>query len=203
MRSFMIGVLVCTVSLTACSTNDGREMSPPQSGQQESVAPPTTVNDPESFDSLPDPSEGGFTVTGPWRNDDTIDERYTCDGRNISPPLSLSGIPEDAVALAIVMSDLDSPAFAHWTVANIEPATTYLSEGETPALAVVAINDEGRTGYAGPCPPKGSSHTYQIALYALGQLLEAETGDPAPALRAAIESVAIDIASTTFTYTRR
>jgi Raf kinase inhibitor-like YbhB/YbcL family protein len=202
MRSFMIGAVVFAVTLAGCSTNDGREMTPPQSGQQESVAPPTTVNDPESFDSLPDPGEGSFTVTGPWTNDDAIDERYTCDGRNISPPLSWSGVPEEAVAIAIVMSDLDAPAYAHWTVANIDADVTYVGEGDIPALAVVALNDMGRADYVGPCPPRGSLHTYQISVYALNQLLESQTGDPAPALRAAIEAAALDIASTTFTYRR-
>lgn len=202
MRSFIIGSIATMALLSGCSTDDGREMSPPDSDQQESVAPATTVNDPGSFESVPDLSENAFSVTGPWTTDDAIDERYTCDGRNISPPLSWSGIPEGTVAFGIVLSDLDAPAYSHWTMANIEPDTTSVSEGQVPTLAVVANNENGIATYLGPCPPKGSMHTYQIALYALGQILETQTGDPAPAMRAAIETAALAVATTTFTYQR-
>lgn len=198
----MIGAFMLVATLSACSTDDGREMAPPRPDQQESVAPTTTVNDPASFDSLPDPSEGAFSIDGPWGNDEPIDARYTCDGRDISPPLSWAGAPSGAVAFAIVLTDLDAPAYAHWTVANIDVNATSANEGQTPALAVVAANDKGTATYVGPCPPKGQTHTYQISIYALGQVLEAQNGDPAPAMRAAIETSALDIASTTFTYSR-
>ena len=202
MRSFIVGVALFTATVSACSTDDGREMSPPRSDQQESVAPATTVNDPASFDSLPDPSEGAFSIDGPWGTDEAIDARYTCDGRNISPSLSWSGAPPDAVAFAIVMTDLDAPEYAHWAVTNIDINTSTANEGQVPSLSVVALNEQGAAAYTGPCPPKGKTHTYQISIYALGQVLEAQTGDPAPAMRAAIETAALDIASTTFTYSR-
>lgn len=202
MRSFIVGVVVFAAAVSACSTDDGRDMSPPRDDQQESVAPATTVNDPASFDSLPDPSEGAFSINGPWGTDEPIDERYTCDGRNISPPLSWAGTPSEAVAFAIVMTDLDAPEYAHWTVANVDVLVPSLNEGQAPPLAVVAMNEEGDAAYSGPCPPRGSTHTYQISIYALGQVLEAQNGDPAPAMRAAIETAALDIASTTFTYSR-
>lgn len=202
MRSFMIGSAALVMALSACSSGDGREMKPPEADQQESVAPVTTVDDPASFDSVSDPSEGTFSISGPWSTDEQIDARYTCDDRNISPPLSWSGVPEEAVAFAIVMSDLDAPAFAHWTVANIDVAATDTREGVVPSLGVVALNENGVATYFGPCPPRGSRHTYQITVYALGQILEAQNGDPAPAMRAAIETTALSRASTTFTYTR-
>jgi Raf kinase inhibitor-like YbhB/YbcL family protein len=202
MRSFRVGAVVIAAVLSACSTDDGRDMAPPRPDQQESVAPMTTVNDPGSFDSLPDPSEGAFSINGPWGNDEPIDSRYTCDGRDFSPPLSWSGAPSDVVAFAIVMSDLDAPEYAHWTVVNIDPQVLTTNEGQVPPLAVVAQNENGTATYIGPCPPKGQTHTYQISIYALGQVLEAQTGDPAPAMRAAIETAALDIATTTFTYSR-
>ncbi len=202
MRSIVIGSVALAAMLSACSTDDGREMKPPAADQQESVAPVTTVNDPESFDSAPDLSEGAFVVSGPWTTDEAIDSRYTCDDRNISPPLSWSGAPNDTVAFAIVMSNLDDPAYSHWTVANIAPDVTYAKEGEVPLMGVVATNEVGTATYFGPCPPKGVRHTFQITVYALGQILEAQTGDPAPSLRAAIETTALERASTTFTYKR-
>lgn len=177
-------------------------MTPPDANQLESVAPATTVNDPGSFESVPDLAENSFVVTGPWTKDEPIDPRYTCDGRNISPPLSWSGAPEGTVAFAIVLSDLDAPAYAHWTVANISETETSVSEGQIPTLGVVANNENGAPTYLGPCPPKGSLHTYQITLFAMGQILEAQTGDPAPAMRAAIETAALSRATTTFTYSR-
>jgi len=202
MRSFIVGVVVFAATVSACSSDDGRDMAPPRDDQQESVAPATTVNDPASFDSLPDPGEGAFSLDGPWGTDEPIDARYTCDGRDISPSLSWAGAPSDAVAFAIVMTDLDAPEYAHWTVANIDVKAVSANEGQIPPLAVVAENGKGAASYTGPCPPKGTTHTYQISIYALGQVLEAQTGDPAPAMRAAIETAALDIASTTFTYSR-
>lgn len=198
----MFGAVLFAVTLSACSSDDGRDMAPPRADQQESVAPATTVNDPESFDSLPDPSEGAFSIDGPWGTDEPIDSRYTCDGRDISPPLSWSGVPADAVAFAIVLTDLDAPEYAHWAVANIDVEVLSANEGQVPSLAVVAMNDKGTATYTGPCPPDGQTHTYQISIYAQGQILEVQNGDPAPAMRAAIETVALDIASTTFTYLR-
>lgn len=107
--------------------------------------------------------------------------RYTCEGDDVSPPLRWSGVPEGAKSLALICHDPDAPGgeWVHWLLYNLPPSTSELPEGlsraETlPSGARQGRNGFGRTGYGGPCPPKGSVHRYFFTLYAL---------DKAPSLR--------------------
>jgi Raf kinase inhibitor-like YbhB/YbcL family protein len=102
-----------------------------------------------------------------------IPKRFTCDGANASPPLDWSGVPAGAKALALIVDDPDAPSglFTHWIVVNLPPATKSLSEGgkTLPAGSGQGINDFGKNGYGGPCPPKGR-HRYVFHLYATDAL---------------------------------
>ncbi|MEY3691650.1 MAG: hypothetical protein RJB57_1306 [Actinomycetota bacterium] len=167
-------------------------MKEPAPGQSESVAiAPTTV-------------AGGatFTVTPPWSEGALIDPRHTCDNLNVSPAVSWANPPEGTASFAVILTDLDAPEYAHWTVANIDAASTGVTEGSVGDLAAVAMNSDAKPDYAGPCPPEGETHRYSLSVYAVSQVLEAQTGDGAPSLRAAIEAAALEVASTEFTYTR-
>ena len=178
--------------LASCSTDDGRTMKPPGAGQTESVAPATTTIEAGS----------PILLTVPWKEGGAIDPRFTCDGNNVSPALSWSGGPEETSAWAVILTDLDAPEFAHWTVTNIDAATTSLVEGQVPDLAVVGMNNDAKPDWTGPCPPDGSTHRYSLSVYALGQVLEAQSGDPSASMRAAIESAALEVATSEFTYSR-
>ncbi|WP_448192746.1 YbhB/YbcL family Raf kinase inhibitor-like protein [Azospirillum sp. sgz301742] len=95
-----------------------------------------------------------------------IPERHTCDGRDEKLPLAWSGVPQEAKSLALVCSDPDAPrgTFYHWAVYNIPPDGTHLPVHGVPE----AVNDFGRAGYGGPCPPRGHGpHHYHFRLYAL------------------------------------
>jgi phosphatidylethanolamine-binding protein (PEBP) family uncharacterized protein len=87
-------------------------------------------------------------------------------------------------------------------VANIDAASTGVTEGSVGDLAAVAMNSDAKPDYSGPCPEEGTTHRYSLSVYAVSQVIEAQTGDPAPSLRAAIESAALAVATTEFTYTR-
>ncbi len=107
-----------------------------------------------------------------------IPAAYTADGRDVSPPLSWSGVPPDAKSLALVCEDPDAPrgTWVHWVLYDLDPAATGLPEGiaasERPASGgVQGKNDFGRIGYGGPAPPSGT-HRYFFRLYAL----DARTG---------------------------
>lgn len=104
-------------------------------------------------------------------NEGQIPVRYTCDGKDYSPPLSISGVPEGAKSLVLVMEDPDAPggSFYHWLLWNISPQITEIKENKTPSGAVVGRNDFGRFDYGGPCPPQ--EHHYIFQLYALDDLL--------------------------------
>jgi Raf kinase inhibitor-like YbhB/YbcL family protein len=112
-----------------------------------------------------------------------IPDKYTCEGQDVSPPLTWGEPPAGTGSLALVMEDLDSPGggFTHWVVFNIAADVRELTEG-TPALslivahALVGKNDFGRNNYNGPCPPSGKPHRYQFNLYALDTTLSLDTG---------------------------
>jgi Raf kinase inhibitor-like YbhB/YbcL family protein len=95
---------------------------------------------------------------------------FTCDGRDVSPPLAWSGGPS-AAEYAIVVIDIDAPGggFSHWVVFGIPGSASSLDEGVLPSGAREGGNDFGSTGYRGPCPPSGSgAHRYVFTLSAVG-----------------------------------
>lgn len=101
-----------------------------------------------------------------------IPGRYTCDGRDINPPLLIDAVPGGAKSLALIMDDPDAPVgiWVHWVVWNIPPQTREIRENSLPAGAVQGLNGWKRNSYGGPCPPSGS-HRYFFRLYALDTTL--------------------------------
>jgi Raf kinase inhibitor-like YbhB/YbcL family protein len=104
----------------------------------------------------------------------TVPKEYTCEGQDKSPPLSWSGVPAGAKTLALIVDDPDAPSgpFTHWIVYNLPGKISALPENlpKTRSVAnggIQAMNDFGRVGYNGPCPPGGSPHHYHFRLYAL------------------------------------
>jgi Raf kinase inhibitor-like YbhB/YbcL family protein len=124
--------------------------------------------------------------SGAFAEGGAIPTKYTCEGRDVSPPLAWSGVPAGAKSLALVVDDPDAPdpaapkmTWVHWVVYDIPPATTAIAEGAGPAGAKDGTNDFGRTGYGGPCPPIGR-HRYFFKLYALDAALP-DLGRPSKA----------------------
>jgi len=118
----------------------------------------------------------------------SIPVRYTCDGEDISPPLSLQEVPAAAKTLALIVDDPDAPAgtWVHWLVWNIDPQTTTIPEGKLPEGAREGVNDYRRTSYGGPCPPSGT-HRYFFKLYALNTKLDLDRNAKRKMLEAAIK----------------
>ncbi|MGC8602525.1 MAG: YbhB/YbcL family Raf kinase inhibitor-like protein [Desulfomonilaceae bacterium] len=111
-----------------------------------------------------------------------IPKVYTCDGQNISPPLSWSGVPTQTKSIALIMDDPDAPrgTWVHWVLFNIPPDTKDLPEKTPlgPSLANGArqgMNSWPKLGYGGPCPPSGI-HRYYFKIYALDLVLPQQTG---------------------------
>ena len=107
-----------------------------------------------------------------FENNTTIPAEYTCDGQDISPPLSISGVPSKAKSLALVMDDPDAVGgtFTHWIVWNISPDKTEFVKGEKITYPQ-GKTSFGVTGYGGPCPPSGV-HKYIFKLYAINSMLD-------------------------------
>lgn len=109
-------------------------------------------------------------VTSPaFKEGENIPSLYTCDGKNINPPLHIDGLPEGTKSLALIVDDPDAPhgTWVHWVVWNIPP-TNDIRENTVPGQQ--GLNDFQRTTYGGPCPPSGT-HRYFFKVYALDQLL--------------------------------
>jgi Raf kinase inhibitor-like YbhB/YbcL family protein len=112
----------------------------------------------------------------------SIPSKYTCQGDDVSPPLTWAGVPEDARSLVLIVDDPDAPdpkapkmTWVHWVLYNIPPSASGLAEAMTseglPPGTEEGVNDWKRTGYGGPCPPIGR-HRYFHKLYALDAVLE-------------------------------
>jgi Raf kinase inhibitor-like YbhB/YbcL family protein len=132
--------------------------------------------------------------------DKPIPVEYTCEGADRSPPLAWSGVPDGAVTLLVTCDDPDAPrgTFHHWAVFNIPAERDALSAGE-PAPDE-AINDFGRRGYGGPCPPRGHRpHRYVFRLAALNGRIDAPAGVRAGEV--ARLAAPLEIASASFTAT--
>ncbi|HKS93769.1 MAG TPA: YbhB/YbcL family Raf kinase inhibitor-like protein [Gammaproteobacteria bacterium] len=109
-----------------------------------------------------------------------IPARYTCDGADVSPPLTWSGVPTGTKSLAFIMDDPDAPdpaapkmTWVHWVLYDIPVDVHGLAEGGSlrlPAGTREGTNDWKRAGYGGPCPPIGR-HRYFQKLYALDTVL--------------------------------
>ncbi|SRR5581483_568887 len=106
-----------------------------------------------------------------FRNGAEIPAVHTCEGENISPALSWSGAPAGTKSFALIMEDPDAPAgtWNHWLLWDIPTDTSSLPQHYRAAGPVHSgVNDFGKTGYGGPCPPKGHGpHRYFFRLYAV------------------------------------
>ena len=105
-----------------------------------------------------------------------IPKVYTCDGKDISPPLIWKDIPKGTRSLALIMEDPDAPGgtWVHWVLYRIPVRRKSLPPGIPPYPKVKSMyqgkNSWGKIGYGGPCPHSGK-HRYFFYLYALKKKL--------------------------------
>lgn len=121
-----------------------------------------------------------LTLSSPsFQHQGEIPSRFTCEGQDVSPALSWSGLPEGTKSLALIVDDPDAPdpkaprmTWVHWVLYNIPSSAASLDEGVRmlPPGTREGLNDWKRAGYGGPCPPIGR-HRYFHKLYALDALL--------------------------------
>lgn len=123
-----------------------------------------------------------LTISSPAYTDNShIPVIYTCDGRDISPPLQWAGVPSGARSLVLIIDDPDAPdpaapkrIWVHWVLYNIPASASGLPENIAPQVlppgTLEGLNDWEKTGYGGPCPPIGR-HRYFHKLYALDMIL--------------------------------
>lgn len=110
-----------------------------------------------------------------FKDGETILAKYTCSGENVNPPLAISGVPQEAQSLVLIVDD-PMGTWDHWLLFNIEPTVTAIEEDSVPAGALQGTTSFGESKYGGPCPPPGPAHRYMFKLYALDAKLDLEAG---------------------------
>ena len=104
-----------------------------------------------------------------------IPSQYTCDGTDISPPLTWSEAPDGTKSLVLVVEDRMRPLGSrHWAVFDIPSGSHGLDAGYSanrPAKGLNEVhNDFGKHGYGGPCPLRGhATHHYHFRLLAISR----------------------------------
>jgi Raf kinase inhibitor-like YbhB/YbcL family protein len=220
--------LVAVTLFAGGCKHDGREMRPALPSQDGSVSTSAAPTVPDTEDDFFDtvgsaaalpagaveisttvaagtgsstiaPLAPALTVTAPWRDGGPIDVIYTCKGDNVSPALTWTAAPAGTQEIAITLIDQDA-SFDHWTLAGIAPNVTSLAENAPPEGAVAALNGSGTAGYAGPCPPSGTTHTYRITVHYLSRALLLSSGGAAADMRTAIDEATLATAQVTGTF---
>jgi Raf kinase inhibitor-like YbhB/YbcL family protein len=150
------------------------------------------------------PSPAPFTISSPAFGDgEAIPTRFTCRGRDVSPALRWTGVPQSATALVLFVDDPDGRDWVHWTVLDLPAEDGGLPEGVDPRAGHPrqGENDFHKVGYGGPCPPSGTHH-YRFTLYALSQPLSLGGHPNGAAVRGALAAARV-VAKTTLTGTFR
>jgi Raf kinase inhibitor-like YbhB/YbcL family protein len=168
MKNFL---LLLGVAAFAC----GRQEKPPGINDSSAAVAVTSTGPAGSYPMTLKVTSSAFQQGG------SIPTQYTCEGKDISPPIAWGGLPNNTKSVAMIVDDPDAPdpakpqrVYVHWVVYNISPQTTSLPENASksgmPAGAVQGKNDWGKPEYGGPCPPIGR-HRYFFKLYALDTTL--------------------------------
>jgi len=138
-----------------------------------------------------------------FNQNNPIPPQYTCDGADQAPPLKITGVPETAKAIALIMDDPDAPTktWVHWTIWNIPAQEVLTLDGELPVGAVQGVTSFGSIGYGGPCPPSGT-HRYFFKAFALDVELDLSPDTTADGLEKAMNDHVVDKAGLLGIYSR-
>ncbi len=134
-----------------------------------------------------------FTITSDaFENDGIIPRKYGYKHGNKSPPLCITGIPENTISLVLIMDDPDAmgavgKVWVHWVVWNIDPKDAKFGEASVPQGCIEGKTDFGETSYGGPAPPD-KEHKYVFKLYALDQRLDASNSSTKQDIQLAIKN---------------
>jgi Raf kinase inhibitor-like YbhB/YbcL family protein len=206
---WVLATVAAALVLAGCG-DDGRELRAPSSDQTTTSASTTSSTTPATTEvaagtggGTGDGQGGGsggdaspttvttLKLTSPaFGEGQPIPPEYTCVGDDVSPPLAWTGVPAGTAELALVVRDPDADGFVHWVLAGLPPAVHGLDRGSPPSQAVEELNDFGRLGWSGPCPPSGT-HNYDFRLYALAEPTGIAAGADGARAAERLESAAV------------
>ncbi len=154
--------------------------------------------------SVPTTLVSHFKIVSPaFAESAAIPKKYSCDGENISPPLTWSDAPANTKSFVLIVDDPDAPGgtFTHWVAFDIPSNQTNIAEGAS-SVGKSGKNGRGQNGYTGPCPPSGT-HRYFFTLYALDtQTLNLNDGASRAAVETAMKMHSIAVTNLMGTYSR-
>lgn len=151
-----------------------------------------------------------FTMTTTaFADSGNIPKKYTCDGEDVSPPLSWSGVPAGTKSFALICDDPDAPmgTWTHWVIWGIPGNAPGLPEGvpkvaDVPGGIKQGLNSWPKVGYNGPCPPAGKPHRYIFTVFALDSDLDLSANSSKSALENAMKGHILGTAKVTGKYGR-
>jgi Raf kinase inhibitor-like YbhB/YbcL family protein len=165
---------------------------------------PSGSDEAEELDEQP--VDSVITVSSPeFAESETIPVKYTCDGGDVSPPLSWTGVPGETMELALVVDDPDAAGgtYVHWVLFGLDPSLTGLEAGVVPAGGRQAANSAGDAAYKGPCPPRDDDpHRYRFTVYALDGEIAAADGASAGDVLDRVRETAVAKGTLTATFDR-
>ncbi|MEE6265590.1 MULTISPECIES: YbhB/YbcL family Raf kinase inhibitor-like protein [Streptomyces] len=166
-----LATVAATAALLACASCSGTSEPAPNT-RTSSTATTRTTTAPTGPLTL---TRGrGFDHTGAFTSLMTCD-----DPRDYSPGLNFANVPTGTRELALTMVDLDVHK-VHWLQLGIPPSAHGISAHHLLPGAREALNDFGEATYDGPCPPHGSTHRYELTLYALREPMPASFDGSTP-----------------------
>jgi Raf kinase inhibitor-like YbhB/YbcL family protein len=186
---------------SAAPTTADRSSTP-----QAEVSPMAASPTPSGSTASPSTAAAGPFVlkSSAFEDGGAIPTEYTCDGANVSPPLTWTGVPSGSAALALFVDDPDARDFVHWIVLDLPGSDGNLPRGVSPTAASPqqGRNGFGNVGWGGPCPPSGTHH-YRFVLTALGAPLGLGDNPSGEAVREALgRATVLGTATLTATYHR-
>lgn len=193
---------VIALVLAACAAGGVSEEQATPSTTTTTTTTPTTLPPATTTTSIPK----AFDVTSPaFADGEEIPREFTCDGADVSPALSVVGIPSNAESLVIIVEDPDAPlgTWYHWVEFDIAPESGTLDiPRDAGSIGTQGVNSWNLTGYGGPCPPKGEKHRYTFRVFALTERLDLPEGVEASVVHTAMEDRVLSTTELTGTYAR-
>jgi Raf kinase inhibitor-like YbhB/YbcL family protein len=145
-----------------------------------------------------------------FKNGQPIPSQYTCDGKNISPPLTWKGAPNTTQSFVLIADDPDAPTdvWTHWVVFNLgadasELREDFVNSPDASGSAKQGMNSFKNVAYGGPCPPAGKAHRYFFKVYALDITLNLQPGASRNDVEAAMTKHMVAIGQLMGTYQRK
>jgi len=130
------------------------------------------------------PARGGslrlLVTSSAFTSRTDLDDKFTQNGDNMSPPITWSKGPNGTQSYAVLTEDSGvnrKDTIVHWVIYNIPSTSLSLPQNVPgdPTLengAEQGKNVRGNAGYIGPKPPAGQTHPYHFEVFALNTKLD-------------------------------